>query len=165
MESPLYSGRLRPIRPTVGHFVGTKTRKERLDLKVRAVGLLEHRRVQSNTDKRDGAYWGIGTPIARYQVKDSLPVPPEVTERLAKVRTRLNPFTDAEQCCLINWGYAICDAAIRKYGQPTSILPPSWPYPAYALDGAAPRAVTPTDTTDVVPSELNLALKADSRGG
>jgi len=106
--------------------------------------------------ERDGAYWGIGTPIARYQVPGALVVPPEVTERLAKVRTRLNPFTEAEQCCLINWGYAICDAALRKYTPPTSGVPPAWPYPAYALDGSGPMAVRATETTDLVPSELRL---------
>ena len=64
---------------------------------------------------RDGAYWGIGTPIGRYNVPEALAVPPQVTETLAKIRTRLNPFTEAEQCCLINWGYAICDTAIRAH--------------------------------------------------
>jgi NTE family protein len=54
--------------------------------------------------ERDGAYWGIGTPISRYKVPDALPVPAEVTEALARVRTRLNPFTEPEQCSLVNWG-------------------------------------------------------------
>jgi NTE family protein len=108
--------------------------------------------------ERKGAYWGIGTPISRYQVPGALAVSAEVTDRLAKVRTRLNPFNDSEQCCLINWGYAICDGAIRKYGQPALTVPASWPYPAYALDGPAPAAVTTTETTDLVPSELGLQL-------
>jgi NTE family protein len=106
--------------------------------------------------EHDGAYWGIGTPIGRYQVPDALPVPPDITTRLAKVRTRLNPFTEAEQCSLINLGYALCDAAVRKYGHPPSTVAPGWPYPAFALDGRGPTEVVPTDTTDVVPSEANL---------
>src|SRR5216684_529539 len=56
--------------------------------------------------ERTGAYWGIGSPLARYSTAPSLPVPAGVTRQIAKIRTRLNPFSDAEQCTLINWGYA-----------------------------------------------------------
>ncbi len=100
--------------------------------------------------ERDGAYWGIGTPISRYQLPDALNVPPDVTEQLAKVRTRLNPFTDAEQCALINWGYAICDAAVRKYHHPPGGAPPRWPYSDRALDAALPKGVRARKMTDLV---------------
>ena len=43
-----------------------------------------------------------------------LRVPPEVTRRLAHVRTRLDRFDEREQCTLNNWGYAVCDAATEK---------------------------------------------------
>jgi NTE family protein len=49
------------------------------------------------------------------------------------MRTRLNRFTEQEQCELINWGYAVCDAALRRHVEPSSI-PPQWPYPRFALE-------------------------------
>jgi len=100
--------------------------------------------------ERDGAYWGIGTPLGRYRLPDALPVPPEVTDTLARMRTRLNPFDEAEQCSLINWGYAVCDAAVRRHAPPPAPPPPRWPYPAYALDGAGPGTITRRRSSDRV---------------
>jgi NTE family protein len=40
----------------------------------------------------DGAYWGIGTSMAKFATPGALVVPLEVTEALANVRTRLNQF-------------------------------------------------------------------------
>ncbi|MBI1892886.1 MAG: patatin-like phospholipase family protein [Candidatus Rokubacteria bacterium] len=99
---------------------------------------------------RKGTYWGIMTEIENYQLPDALPVPAEVTRKLARIRTRLNPFTEAEQCALINWGYAVCDAAMRKYVAPGALPPPSWPYPECALDQGLPLGVKVEETTDLV---------------
>src|SRR5436309_1386954 len=55
---------------------------------------------------------------------------------LARIRTRLNPFTQAEQESLINWGYAVCDAAVRTYFNLHASPPSGWPYPTYALEQA-----------------------------
>lgn len=82
---------------------------------------------------RTGTYWGIMTEIQGYGLPDALPVPVKVTRELADIRTRLNPFSEAEQSRLINWGYAVCDAAMRRYVVPQSVSRPVWPYPAYAL--------------------------------
>lgn len=82
---------------------------------------------------RGGAYWGIKTPVAKYELPDALPCPPEVTRELAGMRTRLNSFSEAEQCRLVNWGYAISDAALRKHFVPTAPRPAGWPYPQCAL--------------------------------
>ncbi len=87
----------------------------------------------------DGAYWGISTPIARFGTPGALGVPPDVTETLAQVRTRLNRFTEAEQCSLVNWGYAICDASVRKMLGEASAA--AWPYPEFALDRGVPPGV------------------------
>lgn len=92
---------------------------------------------------RQGTYWGIMTEITGYQVADALLVPREATHYLASIRTRLNPFPDDEQCRLIHGGYALCDAAMRRYvipGQP--VQPPQWPYPAHALNKPIPPPAT-----------------------
>jgi NTE family protein len=85
---------------------------------------------------RKGAYWGISTKIANYRVPDALTKDNALTQDLDKIRTRLNKFTDEEQGRLINWGYALTDAAMRSHGK--QILPgdppaPAWPIPKYAL--------------------------------
>jgi NTE family protein len=68
--------------------------------------------------RRAGTYWGIGTRIGDYQVGVVAPDSP-ITAALSGLRTRLHRFTDQEQGQLINWGYALCDAAIRRYVFPT----------------------------------------------
>ncbi len=97
---------------------------------LRKRALLEDFRAQ----KRAGSYWGITTDIQEYQLADALPCKPERREQLAAMRTRLNHFSEQEQCDLINWGYALCDAAMRKYVISTAVPAPQWPYPAYRLD-------------------------------
>ena len=84
-----------------------------------------------------GTYWGIDTRIEDYKLADSLPCQAERVRALAAIRTRLNPFSDQEQGELINWGYALADAGIRKYapqlvaaGAPA----PQWPEPKWRLD-------------------------------
>ena len=64
---------------------------------------------------RQGTYWGINTGIGQYGLADALGVSPAMTTQLAAMRTRLNAFTDEEQERLINWGYAVTDAAMRRW--------------------------------------------------
>lgn len=83
---------------------------------------------------RKGAYWGINTEISDYGLSDTLPVDLAMIHKLARLRTRLNPFSEKEQGRLINWGYAVCDAAMRRYVLPQTPAPqPQWPYPRYRL--------------------------------
>jgi NTE family protein len=80
--------------------------------------------------ERTGAYWGIRTDIANYKLGDGLQCPYVKTQALAATKTRLERMPDALQERLINWGYAVCDAAIRKYVDPTKPAPQGFPYPA-----------------------------------
>ena len=73
---------------------------------------------------RNGTYWGIGTNIANYQLANALVCPFDVTIKLAETATRLTAMDDPLQEQLIDWGYAVCDAAMRKH-----VLPPSAPAP------------------------------------
>ena len=76
---------------------------------------------------RSGAYWGIRTNIADYQLPDPLPCPYDKTIKLAEVATRLKGLDDEVQERLINWGYAVCDAAIRRHVAP-NVPAPKFPY-------------------------------------
>jgi NTE family protein len=78
---------------------------------------------------RAGAYWGIRTNIANYKLNDALPCPLEQTEALAQIPTRLAKLDPVIQQRLINWGFAVCDAALRAHYSPTPTPPGAFPYP------------------------------------
>ena len=82
------------------------------------------------SDARKGAYWGIRTNIADYGLADALPCPFDRTTELAETPTRLKRMNDELQERLINWGYAVCDAALRRHVDATLAKPAGFPYPA-----------------------------------
>jgi NTE family protein len=85
--------------------------------------------MQSFQDKlRQGGYWGIRTDIGDYQLADALPCPHDRTLSLAATPTRLKRMDDRLQERLINWGYAVCEAAMRTYVD-DSLSPGKFPYP------------------------------------
>ena len=80
--------------------------------------------------KRKGTYWGIASDIAHYRLPSALPAPIERTRELAAIPTRLKRLSPELQERLINWGYAICDTAVRRHFPPKPPLPgPQFPYP------------------------------------
>jgi NTE family protein len=79
---------------------------------------------------RKGTYWGIRTDIANYGLADALPCPEDRTLALAETPTRLKRMDPLLQERLINWGYAVCDAALRKHFMPRLEPSPAFPYPA-----------------------------------
>jgi NTE family protein len=83
--------------------------------------------------ERKGAYWGIVTDIAHYGLADPLPCPHERTLQLAAVPTRLKRLPARLQEQLINWGYAVCDAGLRKHVDPALPRPGDFPYPQSAV--------------------------------
>lgn len=82
-----------------------------------------------NSGLRKGAYWGIWTDIADYKLADALPCPLAKTHHIASTATRLKKLGDDTQEKIINWGYAVCDAAMRKYGKVADAPRPKFPYP------------------------------------
>ena len=81
--------------------------------------------------ERKGAYWGIRTNISHYGVDRPLDAPHARTIPLAETPTRLKRLSAEHQERLINWGYAVCDAAVRKHWPPLGAAPPNgFPYPA-----------------------------------
>ena len=78
---------------------------------------------------RGGAYWGIRTDIRNYQLPTALPCPAALTLALANVPTRLRALDPTTQERLINWGYAVCDAALRTHVDPALPVPPGFPFP------------------------------------
>ena len=78
---------------------------------------------------RQGAYWGIRTDTADYGLSDALPCPYARTVSLAEIATRLKRMDDSVQERLINWGYAVCDAALRRHVSQDIAKPKGFPYP------------------------------------
>jgi NTE family protein len=82
---------------------------------------------------RRGTYWGIKTKIDNYKLANALTRDNATTASLQDVRTRLNEFSDEEQGRLINWGYALADAAMRTWVDREATQPARWPDPDRAL--------------------------------
>jgi NTE family protein len=99
-----------------------------IDNQVRS--LRKRQLIQSYVDGvRAGTYWGIRTNIDDYRLDNPLPAPHEATMGLAAIATRLKRLPDEVQERLINWGYAVCDAALRCHVRPELPKPKALPYP------------------------------------
>ena len=88
---------------------------------------------EGSDQHRFGAYWGIRSDIANFGLPTSMEAPYEETLELAKVATRLARLDAATQELLVNWGYAICDTAMRKWVDDSLPPPPGFPYPGHPL--------------------------------
>jgi NTE family protein len=81
------------------------------------------------TKERAGAYWGIMTDYARYDKRGHLDCPLDATTKLANTATRLQRLDSRAQECIINWGYAACDAALRSHYDEKLPEPAQFIYP------------------------------------
>lgn len=103
-----------------------------IDSQVRA--LRKRQVISSFTDgTRQGAYWGIRSDIADFHLPDALPAPPNQTLQLANIPTRLTALDEVLQERLINWGYSICDAGVRRHLNRNLAAPTDYPYPQSAV--------------------------------
>jgi NTE family protein len=111
-----------------------------LDIVDNQVRSLRKRQLIDAFDKKErtGTYWGIRTLFSKYRAPtDPLGCSRRDPTVLAETPTRLQAMPDVLQEKLINWGYAITDAALRvhfgqdlrtKYGV-TIPDPTRFPYP------------------------------------
>ncbi len=90
---------------------------------------------RDETEPHKGTYWGIQTLLADYRQPDALPCPPDRTAAIAAIDTRLAALSDSDQERIMNWGYAVCDAAMRCYVDDfkSSPAPAGFPFPATGL--------------------------------
>jgi NTE family protein len=81
---------------------------------------------------RDGTYWGIRSHVADYGLADPIDFPVKLAEELAAVPTRLKRLDERKQEQLIDWGYAICDTALRTWVDRGLPRPTRLPYESKA---------------------------------
>jgi NTE family protein len=126
-----------------GHIGGQpKPKRDWLRQAMRVLGVIDSqvralRKRQAiegfRSGRREGTYWGIRTQIGDYGLPDALPCPPDRTLALARTPTRLQKTPAVVQERLINWGYAVCDAAMRRHVDPSLAAPQEFPYPSAGI--------------------------------
>jgi NTE family protein len=94
------------------------------------VGSLRRRLLLDSYSRKErrGSYWGIESDISHYPCANRLLCPLAKTKKLAAVATDLSAKNKDTQERLINWGYAICDAALRSWVDPALPAPAGFPY-------------------------------------
>lgn len=71
--------------------------------------------------RRTGTYWGVRSAFKDYGLADDpLGCAGRDSTYLAEIPTRLEEMPRKLQEQLINWGYAICDTALRRWFAPTA---------------------------------------------
>jgi len=77
---------------------------------------------------RCGGYWGIRSDIANYGLPDALVCEHTETLKIAGTPTRLAALPPEQQQRIMDWGYAICDAAVRAHVIPSATAPARSPH-------------------------------------
>jgi NTE family protein len=84
-------------------------------------------------NQRTGAYWGIRSHVRDFGLTDPIAEPSDDAVRsLAGVPTRLARVNEPLQERLINWGYVMCDTALRAHVN-EKMAPGTLPYPSSGL--------------------------------
>ena len=83
-------------------------------------------------ERKRGAYWGVDTQIGDYALPRALTHDSAATRELARVATRLAALDEETQGRLVNWGYALADAALRKRAGLALAPTGGWPAPKWA---------------------------------
>lgn len=83
--------------------------------------------------RKQGAYWGIGTAMAKYDPAPRMAEDTPASDALERMPTRLASLDAVQQGHLVNWGYALCDVSLRaRAGLPVPMAT-SWPLPDHPL--------------------------------
>lgn len=96
---------------------------------LRRRGLIDRFNAGRAAGTAQGAYWSIGTNPSIYADVGGLPCRADAVVSLAHVDTRLHDFGDDVRGALVNWGYAICDKAVRRWYASDLPAATEWPMP------------------------------------
>jgi NTE family protein len=125
-----YGGRLTSAEPQAANDWAAHTNRM-INLLCGQISDVRRRQVVQafKTKVRRGALWAAQIPIAAYGLNDALDCPAERTAELAEMRPSLTRVSEQVKERLINWGYAACDASMRRYYLPAAPPPAGFPYP------------------------------------
>ena len=130
--------RLKPKLPTDVIRLAIRV-TETIDHQVRSLRLrhlVENYKPVTKTapPRRKGALWMIRTPYAKYPNRPAgIDAPEHRTDELALVGTHMRGLDADVARRLVNWGYAISDAAIRSYMQDVELDDPRLPFQAEGI--------------------------------
>jgi NTE family protein len=114
--------------PSCGWFDHTRRVFDLVDNQVRS--MRKRQLITSfQNGARKGTYWSIWSDIANYLTALNLAAPFEKTQVLASTSTRLKSLATTTQQRLMNWGYGITDAALRKHLLPALPASTGFPFP------------------------------------
>lgn len=82
---------------------------------------------------RFGTYWGVGSWVSSYQLADPMDVDQDLADELARTPTRLGKLSEERRKQLVNWGFVICDTALRRWVLPEDPKPDRLPFPEYPI--------------------------------
>ncbi len=85
------------------------------------------------SERERGAYWGIGTDIAKFNAASALATDTATTIAFESMPTRLAKVSLDQQGRLINWGYALADAALRSRAKLAIPAAATLPQPQFSL--------------------------------
>ena len=82
------------------------------------------------SQERFGGYWSVRSDIRNFGLPDAIPCDFGRSTELANTPTRLKKMSELLQKQLVNWGYAVCDAGVRKHAAnlPTTATPARFPF-------------------------------------
>jgi NTE family protein len=138
-------GQLAPDPDPPGDWLRhTKRVLELIDNQVRSLRKRQlidsYRSAPSDPHYREGTYWGIRSDVSDYALTpapgypfDPAHCPHVKTLAIAETPTRLKALGSSAQERLINWGYAICDVALRKHVDSGLPMPAGFPYPGSGI--------------------------------
>ena len=125
-----------PKNPARDWIRGTIRVLETVDVQVRrlrrrqVVGLLKEK-------ERFGAFWAINSDRSEFPASQrNLLCPLAATQKLAAIPTRLARLRPATSRQLVNWGYAVTDAALRSYVDRKLLEPAAFPHQAEGIGSA-----------------------------
>jgi len=125
---------------TIAHKIGLKRNwisqlMRMSDVMIDQQRALRKRQLIKNYENKvyAGTYWGTTTKIADYSVDGKIASDSALSKSIAQIPTRLNAFSEEDRAHLINWGYALADAAIRCYVDPDLQKPETLPVSKYPL--------------------------------
>lgn len=105
-----------PFQPTVPRGLVGRA-KAYLAISGKQAGAVRKRLLiaQFQKEERQGVYWGIGSAASRYATEAAGYSKALATEVIARVRTDMDAFADAEIAVLVNHGYLLADVAVRTH--------------------------------------------------